>query len=106
MTDHSLSENGKKRTLTHISKIARGLRRMADDVERETGRRIGEDGTGLDRAVVNVIHTVTWGVSNLNLSGLVSSHHDFLEVRALEDAKDREVVYADTHTETEKKEES
>lgn len=66
--------------------IAARLRDVADQVEREATLRETPyiDGTPKHAiAAEQVIHAVTWGVANLNLSGLV---HDAAQADAL-DAK-------------------
>lgn len=55
-----------------LASVVAGLRRVADDVERQgakTANRVDAPEHGW--AAHNVIHEITWGVANLNLSALI-----------------------------------
>jgi hypothetical protein len=84
--DNSFVKHHEDRVWNRIDQVASDLRRIADEVER-AGK---QDRTTPDRAVTSVIHSVAWGVANLNLDGLASSLADWHEakdaVRALGDA--------------------
>lgn len=75
--------------MTHerIEGVAKALHRMADEVQREADTFLGrveknDEGT----TVSNVIHTVMWGVANLNLDVLSASQTRIGEARLM-DAK-------------------
>lgn len=76
-----------------VTSIATRLRRMADEIERE-GQPTRNFTNGSDRrpdyvqAASEVIHTVTWGVANLSLDGLVTTAADVHLARDLEAAEE------------------
>jgi hypothetical protein len=77
MTDNRYSAVAAERFDAKIAETADRLRHMAEEVERD-GRarknfmRKPDDRPDYIYAAQRVIHTVTWGLANLNLDGLVS----------------------------------
>jgi hypothetical protein len=70
-------------TRERIAGIAKALRRMADEIDRDAPHA-----SSLDSAVSGVIHTVQWGFANLNLSILVdnlSRYHQAVQADAGEE---------------------
>ena len=63
----SYSESQERFTRERIDFVVAGLRRMADEIERDRSNK------NLDLAVSNTIHTVSWGVANLSLSILTDN---------------------------------
>lgn len=58
---------------------ADGLRRLADDVEREAGKveRVGQPGIATYGSVAEaVLHAVVWGIPNLKVAQLASHAAD------------------------------
>lgn len=55
-----------------VDEIASRLRRLADEVEREasSNNRVGMPSYGWKAS--QIIHSITWGVANMNLSALVA----------------------------------
>ena len=69
--DTQYTEFQVKYTREKIESIAHKLRRLAEEVEREAAKL---DSPGkAPSAVSNVMHSVTWGVANLNLDILVDN---------------------------------
>lgn len=59
--------------VARVAKIADGLRRMADEVERD-GRVRDATGVGVPRfahAAEGVLHSVIWGFAHLHVDGLI-----------------------------------
>lgn len=66
-------ENAVRRFDGRVDEIASRLRRLADEVEREgysSNNRVGMPSYGWKAS--QIVHAITWGVANMNLSGLVA----------------------------------
>lgn len=72
---HELLEGG-------VANRVRRLRDLADSIEREAARDIDAARTGrhewssYTRVASQLVHAVTWGIANLNLSDLIEAGHD------------------------------
>lgn len=72
------SEYQEEFTRERIDLVVAGLRRIADDVERD------RDNKNLAFAVSNTIHAIMWGVANLGLSTLQDNLTRYQESRQQE----------------------
>lgn len=75
--DDAYLRNIEERAHVHLEKISKGLRDMADAIDRAAA----EKSRSLDRISINTVHEVTWGVANLNLDGLMSTVSDWHEAK-------------------------
>ena len=64
-----------------VAHVAQRLRDLAAEVERD-GLRISEATEGHTLAAGRVVHSVTWGLANLNLDGLIRRAADATGARA------------------------
>lgn len=96
----AVAEQGERRLLDRIAETAAGLRKVADEIERDAVRYA--DGptsirkrTPLSHLTSRVVHRVTWGVANLGLDLLGDDAAEADAYRALADepgAIDRDVL--------------
>ena len=74
----SYSEFQAQFTREKIDLVVAGLRRIADEIERD------RDNENLSFAVSNTTHSIMWGVANLNLSGLQDNLTRYFEAKQYE----------------------
>jgi hypothetical protein len=62
----------------HIDRIAKDLERLGEQVRRAKGQvRKGPQFGGPEAAIEEVLHAVSWGYANLNLSGMLATLRDY-----------------------------
>lgn len=64
-----------------IERIVKDLRRMATEIESSSLPRVETDSTS---AISSALHTVTWGVANMNFDGLIQKESRIHQAHALE----------------------
>jgi len=81
----TVEEIARRTVRRRIQNAAQKLKNMAEEVERELRRLPTDDAdrrTTHAQAVVNVQHTILWGLANLNLSELVNDAYEADTARA------------------------
>lgn len=80
MTD--MEETSRARLTKQVAKVVAGLRRIADQVEREAARDILDaagqrhEWSTYTGAVSRIEHQISWGVANLHVSSLIQTAGD------------------------------
>lgn len=62
-----------RRVAERKEKIVRGIRRLADDIERAEPNSTVNAGHRFSTMASNIVHEMTWGIANLHLDILVEA---------------------------------
>lgn len=77
MTIRTHAEFAAKHYADTVTKVAEGLRKLADDAEREGRHTTNHRGEpDYATAAYSVLHAITWGIANLHTEGLVTRAAD------------------------------